>query len=575
MSRIELTKSEVEESKNVERSNSQIASFLFFGFLAWIFLGILKVFFSSYSYPQQDNVIYLTFREASKYQHHFARDLFASLHQTHFDYFWPILRILPDVLFWGSGALLLSIVTNALFFSSTYLITYAITRARWLSFITVILCFSQKHILGFGLFTTEFIHRNLIYSLVNFSLAFFLKGKNPQAYFLLIISTFFYPPLLYFVWPSVIIALIFEFGLKRAFSIGVISAILLLPLFFAYYEAGNFSHVLISNKVDLSYYFIFIVGLESIFSLEPLDFAKIANLASYFGIVVLSVLSIKTSLSSSSEFRRMNYILAALLGCSLISIVLTYLGLEFAIKLQLVRMARFLAYCGLISISSIIISNWNPRKVWKNILFLLSGFSISFLTILFGFLCVRSKSSLKLLICAVLIVFGVSTTHSFGFPNLNTKEKTDWYDVSLYARENIAVNSLVLIPPVAKGDHCGLDNSVTFRLLSRRSTTLKVSDGIELGYNSNFALVYKKYIDDLLLLLKIEFQSENSCEFREKIHTAWFQLPMSDLLRYGKEQGASHALVSNRRLAGRDFDEFTVYKGKIYSLLSLQKTSNR
>ena len=543
---------------------------LFYLPLYFLGLSIIKLLVGGYYYPQQDNTIYLTFRDAARYPENFAKDIFASLHQTHFDFLWPILELMPDDWLWEPNVVLVSIILNALFFGSLYYLCYTLTKNYWASFLPLVFCIWPKYLQGFGMYTAGFMHRVIVFCLVNLALALYLRGKNSLALALLAFSTYLYPPLIYFVWPVVAIAAISELGFKRAALGGLFSLVLISPLLYSYYDQGVFAGLLGAGvQVDWKPYFL--INLESIFTLSPFSPRKFKFLLSYLGMLFLCwfvIKSLASDMSAQMAEKRFKTLLIVGTGVSIVFSLITYLGLDIALKLQLIRMSRFVVLAALVGLTLPILRVWNGRSNLQRIAVFLSAMSASFFAVIIATLIFFQEKNKNVAPIFILLFLFVFFTHAVRIPILEFHKRTPWHDVALHAKENLETDSLTLIPPVAGKKYCEVDSNTTFRFLARRSTTLKLSDGVETGYNQQFAKLYKDYVNSVHKFLEIEPDFSSACNFRDNVKEAWDSKSVEEVLSYARTQGADYALLSNVVLGGKGgYEKSVFYRGREYSLL--------
>jgi len=229
-------------------------------------------------------------------------------------------------------------------------------------------------------------------------------------------------------------------------------------------------------------------------------------------------------------------------------------------------MSKYLVYLLAICFGELVKSFGSSLKTKQTLAFLVSCIAPNLFVTAIGATELFNKKSSGLIL--ILVVGMTYFIHPFRLPEKSRFGSTPWHDVAIWSKSKLPKDSLTFIPPVAGNPDCEIDNNITFRLLARRASSLKISDGVEAGYNRKFAYAYKDYVDDIHAFLGIQPDFSSSCAFRKKIKLAWENQSTTEILRYAAEKGASYLLLENSKITNKhpEIDQ-VVFRGEEYSLI--------
>ncbi len=541
---------------------------------AWLFppviitvISILKALTAGYSYPRQDLIIYTTFLYARLNPEQFARDVFAELRHTHFDFFWLFAPALPDVWLDGDVMKNITLVTWVLLFCSVYVCSSLFIKSMWLRFVPILFLGWSKATAGrMVLFEYSFSHRQISYALCFLGLWLLFKEKRWLAITAVSVSALLYPPLLYYFCAPLGLFMLIEFGWKKTSAYLALMTLLCSPLLYAYFRSGVVSSLLApSAEIDWVKYFL--INFDSIFSFYPVTWEKVFFIGSWLGCALIVFLLWIRRAAFSDVQRQYTRLLTVFLFYASVGMLLFYAKLELALRLQLLRAAVIAAMLTTVGIGFLLESVWGERKRLEKFCALAAFLSYHFLVVFAAVLNFLRPSKAPLrYIAAALVLFGIDQTNAVYSASPLRTNYSRWKDAADYAKQNLEHSALVMIPPVSNLDYCNTDDQVSFRLLAQRSTTLKVSDGVEIGYDVKFARQYIDYLNKLRDFLEIEFDFSSDCAFREKIKTAWNRKGVAGQLEFARQQQADFLLISNHLLPALGLNE-AVFAGKNYSLL--------
>lgn len=556
-------------AKSEVPSRDEIAMRLFMPPLLILVIAILKALTAGYMYPRQDLIIYTTFLYARQHPELFARDVFAELRHAHFDFFWYFAAYLPDIWLDGDVMKNLAVLTWTFMFYGLYLFTGVFTSSMFLRLVPVLYLAWTKVTVGrLALLEYSFSHRQICYGLCFIGLALFFRERRSAGLLPMSAATLLYPPLIYYVWVPFGIFLVYEFGWKEAARSAALAAAVCSPLLYRYLQSGVLASFA-GGSGDVEWKKYFFINFDSLFSFFPLTGEKIFYMSGWLGCSALIALLWCLRDSYNEVQRRYVRMLAAFLAYSVVGAALSYFGVGFAVRMQLIRASVITAMLTLVASSFLLGALWGERKKLEKFCAVLPFLSHHFLVVFAAFInfVFPSRSPLRYLTAACILI-AVDQTHAvFGSAPIMTRF-SPWGDVAAHARASLPPNALVMIPPVAGTQSCNLDDQASFRLLSLRSTTLKVSDGVEVGYDLHFASEYVNWLHELRDFLDIEFDFSSDCAFRQKIGFAWNRLGLKGQLVFARAQGADYLLIRNDLLPGGSSPE-AEYRGRLYSLVKV------
>ncbi len=548
----------------------------FFNYLAKVIvitpgLVLAKVFFGSYHYPSQDMVIYLTFLERRIHPERFVDDRFAELYQTHFDFFWEFAaRFLPSSWFWEPGAATLGFFSSALVLLSIFLFTKFLSRSDIAAIIVTLFLFWPKEGLGTTVYSSGFIHRDLVDVFIFLGLYLYFTNRERISALSFSVAILAYPPTLYFFWFPFIIFAVFDLGFRRMLPVLVVSLVALTPLLYIYAHNGVL-HSLLSNDPQVEWKRYFLIILDVIFSIAPFTPEKAMGLISFVGAVIMFLVTLRYgSYGHKIAFQRFNRLTAIFIVFNAVAVLATFAESALVLRLQLIRISHYTFVLAFIGSGFIIRNLWKESSLVSKSALVFSQLSSTLFPIAAAFLLFTNTRSRIVRGVNVVLVFTLILLDQRIHPSIyNVVENTPWYDVALHAKGHLSDDSITLIPPVANPKFCDIDPQPTFRLLASRSTTLKVSDGVEIGYNLDFARDYISYMEDLRAFLGTDFDFSSDCAFREQIYDAWRKKSSAEIVKFAREQKANFILIDNEQI--EPVSELIVFGGKFYSLLQIPK----
>ncbi|MCB0344602.1 MAG: hypothetical protein KDD66_05780, partial [Bdellovibrionales bacterium] len=530
-------------------SKDELAEALLFPPVIVTMICIIKALTAGYIYPRQDLIIYTTFLYARINPERFARDVFAGLKDTHFDFFWYLAPYLPDI--WLDGDIMknVTVVVWIFLFCSMYVLTSLFTKSMLLRLVPVLFLGWSKVTAGrMALLEYSFSHRQICYGCCFLGLWLLFNERRTAAIALMSLAALFYPPLLYYFFIPLGIFLLYEFGWKETLKYAALSAAICSPLILFYVKSGVAAS-LVGSSASLEWKKYLLINFDSLFSFFPITQDKLFFIASWIGCTLL--VGLLWLLRGRLTELQLKYtrLLTAFLLYSVVGMILCYAGVGFAVRLQLLRAAVIAAMLTIVSFGFLLEIFWPERRRLEKFCAVGSFLSYHFMVIFAAFLnyIYPSKSALRYVI-AILIFLAVDQTNAV-FSSLPIRTQfSPWKDVAEYALHETEANSLIMVPPVSNLAYCNTDDQISFRLLAKRSTTLKVSDGVEIGYDIGFAAAYIDYFEDLRRFFKFEFNFSSDCAFRERIKSAWNRGGLKQQLAFSRKYGANYLLISNHLL---------------------------
>lgn len=428
----------------------------------------------------------------------------------------------------------------------------------------------SKYFFGLSLFGYSFIHTDLIYAFAFFGLSLFFSGKKVTAIASFAILSNFYPPLSYFFVAPFFLFILREERVAATIKYFSLYLILFSPMIFSYFQRGVFNLVLEQSELDWTDYFL--INLETIFRLLPITTTKLNYISSFVGaiLIYISVAHRQESLSKPQQLFIRCW--QCYLAYAIVCILLTWLECSLALKLQLLRTTMVAVAFSLIGITFLVTPHWSNARFVEKALLLISMLSSHLFVVLFGalYFIQAKRSKIFALGGAVVLLIAIAFTTQLSFPPmLGYNKMTPWFDVAQQAKKVLPVSSLTLIPPVADMTFCETDDYLTFRLLAQRSTTLKLSDGVEVSYNGTFAKQYVDYLTELSHFLAIKPNFSNACAFRQSFYNGWMAKPTSEILSFAQKIGADYLLIDNNHLGIESLSGF-VFKGTEFSVIKVE-----
>jgi len=537
---------------------------LFFLFLTALIVGCYGYYFGTF-----DQSSHIPFLKKTIDPSLFPNDRFFDLRTLHYSYFW--LLFVP---FYKLGVLELTmffvyVITTYLTFWAVWKVSKTLFQNPLTSLIAPLAAaFPHIGFSGFPLFEFSMLNRTvaLPFELLAFDL--YLKKKYIPAFLLLGVLYNFHALSVHFVLAMIgmdmLIAFIKTRNIKPFLAVPffVLSALPVL-IWMLFWKSGQG----IQMAVNWSWFHL----LNTSLFFHLFNFVSIKNpivtLLSAGGIGALFLFFIAKKHMKKDDMHETvaHFMYGGIVVLIAQQLATSFFPLTIIIQAQVVRIGTFLTLFAYIYASHMIS---NIKKTREHFVCFLSALFLSFspLILLISFIFWRTTHVKILRICTgfliggflsiltLLFIFNVARPGIYIWP-----EKTAFYDVQLWAKNNTNKNTLFITPPSKWGLY-----DIEWRVVSERSTVSTLSELLEGAFDPNYIPYWKERFEDVAPGARGQFEGNYLTNLR-LTDSAFYSNSSEQFIALGKKYYASYLVVENPH----QYTLPIVYKNKEYTVYNL------
>ena len=549
-------------------SSSVLCRHLFFLLLSFIIIGITGYYFGTF-----DQSMHIPFLKKEVFPALYPNDPFFDLRKTHYSYFWLLFR--P---FLSMGVLEVSLFLTHLL--STYLTFWALWRLSKTLFksdgvaLLSVIAFSFPHIgfAGFPLFEFSLLNRTFVLPFLLFSIDLYLKKRYIASFLLLGIMNNIHALSVNFVLFMYGVDLLFRFFREKwkfkgklPLGIGCIGFVLAsLPVLIWKFGSSPLDFSLRPewfSIISQSLMYTVFYPLSTSSSVLFLTICGVSTFLLYFVMTDYQVLS-----EGSLTITHFMYASIFLIGFEVI--VSQWLPVTFVVQFQIIRIGIFsLIFAYLFFVSSLVsrVSGETITKRQFLMQFLAVFLSLTVLvplvvSFLVRFLPKRDRFFAGYLaICTSLVVFGILAWQTNVWrPGIHIfPQKTDWYDVQMWAKNNTRESDTFLTPPDRWWFY-----EPDWRVFSERSTVTTISEVLEFAFTPEYTSYWKARFADVAPFALEKFSGDIFKSVR-LTRNAYKNLSDYQFVSLAKKYGVSYIVVEKNRALpyaiSYQNNSFTVY----------------
>lgn len=500
----------------------------------------------------------------------FPSDRFFDLRNSHYSYFW--LLFIP---FYKAGILEISM------FIAHILATYLTFWALWnlgktlfknaLTSVLVVVSSALPHIgfSGFPLFEFSLLNRTVALPFELIAITYYLKRNYLVSFLLLGILYNLHVLSVHFILAMIGIDFIFSMKENKDKTIQILKAaplfiVCALPLFI--WKLGHSGVMFIQDK---EWYSI----LNNALFFHLFNFVSIANpivtLLTAGGLAAIAIFFAIHKTKIGGLHVVMAHFMYAGILILISQLFATYLyPSTILIQSQVIRVGIFISLFAYLYLADYCAS-W-LHKSPPVFIFLTSAlmFSFSPLFALMSLLFVKRLNSPKQLIVGSLFSLGLFLTilgillfQNLARPTISIwPEKTPFYDVQLWAKNNTPKDAIFITPPSKWWLY-----DVEWRVISERSTVSTLSELLEAAFDPSYIHYWKPRFEDIAPKALVQFKGDYLSNFKIA-NKAYYKNNTERFLYLAKKYNASY-LVGEKKYT---YHLPIVYTNKEYTVYSLK-----
>jgi len=516
--------------------------------LFWVLTGWVVVFVGYY-YGTFDQIFHLPFLKKYADPALYARDPFFALNAQHYSFFWYLF-----VPFYRQG--ILEVATFVIHLAVTYATFWAVWTLSETLFhdplVPLIACvglaFPHVGFAGFPLLEFSLLNRTFVLPFLLWAMVLYLRRRYVPAFSLLGLMYNVHVISVHFVLAMFLFDSVLQFrriGLRAL--VGGMAAFVVCALPVLLWKAG---------------------GGPTDFSLRPEWFATLAQGAYYqmynfwapypqivlttlsgLGTLVLFAIGRWRAPATEQGQSATRFMGAVLMILALEFVTARWLPVTLIIQLQLMRVGVFAVLFGYLYFASYLVRRFRSGALGRfDVGVLTAAMCFSpfpfMLVIIWG--AQRLIASLrwsKIILptaLAALLAGSVAIAQYLGLwgPGVHVfPQRTDWYDVQLWARNNTPKDALFITPPHIYGFY-----ETSWRVFSERSTVVLFSDLIDIVYSPEYLETWRSRFEDLAPGALSQFRGDF---FGNQAITArsFYNLSSADLQRIAHKYGAEYLVM--------------------------------
>lgn len=498
----------------------------------------------------------------------FPRDHFFDLRNSHYSYFW--LLFIP---FYKAGILEISM------FIVHFLATYLTFWALWnlgktlfknaLTSVLIVVSSALPHIgfSGFPLFEFSVLNRTVALPIELIAITYYLKQNYFVSFLLLGILYNLHVLSVHFILAMIGVDFIFSMKENKDKAIEILKAVPLfiicaLPIFI--WKLGHSGVMFTQHK---EWYVI----LNNALFFHLFNFVSITN-----PIVILltagGLAAIAIFFAIHKKIGDLHVVMAHFMYAGILILIsqlfATYIyPSTILIQSQVIRVGIFISLFAYLYLADYCVS-WlhKSRPVF---IFLTSAliFSFSPLFALISLLFVkRMKSPIQLIVGSIfslglfITILGILLFQNLARPTISIwPEKTPFYDVQLWAKNNTPKNAVFITPPSKWWLY-----DVEWRVISERSTVSTLSELLEAAFDPRYIVYWKPRFEDVAPGALAQFKGDYLANFKIA-NNAYYTNTSERFLYLAKKYNASYLVVEKKRRYRLPI----LYENKGYTVYSL------
>ncbi len=502
----------------------------------------------------------------------FPQDHFFDLRTSHYSYFW--LLFIP---FYKAGMLEISMFIVHIF--ATYLTFWALWNLSKTLFnnpltsLLVVVSSAFPHIgfSGFPLFEFSMLNRTVALPFELIAINYYLKKNYVVSFLLLGILYNLHALSVHFIVAMIAVDTILSFKSQKGKFLGILKAI---PIFIIcalpvlVWKTGHTGASLMFNS-NIEWYSILNNALfYHLFNFMSISVPIVTLLA--VGGVSAIVIFFTTNKEYKDDIHTTikHFIYASLLILLLQFIATYFYPSTIIIQSQVVRVGIFISLFAYLYLAHYV-SLWihRSRAVF---IFLMSSliFSFSPLFSLISLFLIKRITSTKKMIIGSLVYIGIFLYILVSLLLLNLArprisiwpEKTPFYDVQLWAKNNTPKDTIFITPPSKWWLY-----DVEWRVISERSTVSTLSELLEAAFDPSYIHYWKPRFEDIAPGALAQFKGDYLSNFKIA-NKAYYKNNTERFLYLARKYNASYLVVE------RKYQYYlpVVYTNKEYTVYSLK-----
>ncbi len=535
-----------------------------------VFFLILTVFIVlsyGYYFGTFDQASHIPFLKKTVDVSLFPNDHFFDLRTTHFSYFW--LLFIP---FYKAGILepimfLVHIISIFLTFWAIGKLSRTLFHNQLTSFLAVVAS-ALPHIgfSGFPLFEFSMLNRTVVLPFELIAFNYYLKKNYVVSFLILGILYNFHALSVHFVLAMIGMDMLFSLVQKkniRPFLFTPLFLLAALPVLI-----WKFGHSGVPITVQWEWFNL--LNMSTFFHLfNFISISKpIVMILTVGGVSALILFFIaKRQIPKNETHETVGHFMYGGIFILFVQLLATtFFPLTIIIQGQVIRIGTFLTlFAYLYMTHMIVISHKSKSHFICFVSSLFLSFSPFFLLVSLLFWRVRNSNKLRYITISIFLLFMVVLS---GLLYLNLArpgvhiwpEKTPFYEVQLWAKNNTPKDAIFITPPSKWWLY-----DVEWRVVSERSTVSTLSELLEAAFDPGYIQYWKPRFEDVAPKVLNRFQGDY-LENLKMTSEAYYTNTSEDFLRMGKKYKASYLVSGNRHrynlpiLFGNK--EYTVYSLK-------------
>lgn len=547
---------------------------VYFRHLLFLVLAILTIALSGYYFGTFDQSIHIPFVKKDVFPALYPGDPFFELRKTHFSYFWYIFHPLYRAGVLEIGVFLAHVVATYLTFWAIWRLSLTLFKNTTAAFLSVIVfVFPHLGFAAFPIFEFSLLNRTFVFPFLLFSIEWYLKKRYVLSFLMLGILYNFHALSVHFVLFMYGADIMFRylrgkwreiplFKVGAGFALFVLCA---LPVLLWKFGKSPLDWSLrpewfqiLSNSLMYTVFF----PLSRSPNVLLLTLSGLSACLLYFLIKKRSTLSNHTETVT-------HFMYAGLVLICLEVVVSFWLPVTLLVQFQIVRIGIFILLFGYLFFIRSLVRDLEEGSVPSSV------FSLQFFSVLLSPTPIipivieglRSFFSRKIMLVSgwVLVIAGFvffawySLLTDVWRPGIQIfPQKTDWYAVQIWAKENTPRDALFLTPP----ERWWLFEP-DWRVFSERSTLATLSEVLEFAFTPEYTDVWKEKFDAVAPGARSKFQGD-VLQSRELTRVAYEGLSDTQIASLALRYYISYVVVVRSRVLPYPLvyqnNSFSVYK---------------
>lgn len=502
----------------------------------------------------------------------FFHDHFFDLRNSHYSYFW--LLFIP---FYKAGILEISM------FIVHILATYLTFWALWnlgktlfknaLTSVLVIVSSALPHIgfSGFPLFEFSMLNRTVALPFEIIAINYYLKKNYFVSFFLLGILYNLHALSIHFIVAMIAVDAILSFKSQRGKFLGVLKAV---PIFIIcalpvlIWKTGHTGASLTFNSNTEWYSILNNALFYHLFNFVSIS-VPIVTLLAVGGVSAVVIFFYTNKECKGDIHTTIKHFIYASLLILLSQFIATYFyPSTVIIQSQVMRIGIFISLFAYLYLAHYV-SLWIHRS---SLVFVFLAttlvFSFSPLFSLISLFLIKRITSTKKMIIGSLVYIGVFLYILVSLLLLNLArprisiwpEKTPFYDVQLWAKNNTPKDAIFITPPSKWWLY-----DVEWRVISERSTVSTLSELLEAAFDPSYIHYWKPRFEDIAPRALVQFKGDYLVNFKIA-NNAFYTNTSERFLYLAKKYNASYLVVEKKY----EYNLPIVYKNEAYSVYSFK-----